>query len=93
MQWDARKKAQDYLRIANAIHPEEFKGSAEFEQELARQDLYYECYMLSFSLEKLKAFLEKSASGEVRIPEDVDGDVYVKQFSEEARQLLTSITG
>lgn len=92
MEWDARKKAQEYLRIANAIHPEESKGTSDFEGELARQDVYYECYMLSFSQEKLKEFLEKSASGEVRIPDDVDHDSYVTHFSKTARQLLQTFS-
>lgn len=88
MEWDARKKAQEYLRLANALHPEDHKDTPEYEVVLARQDFFYECYMQSFSLEKFKTFLSESAEGKVRVPEDVDEASYSKSFVAEACRLL-----
>jgi hypothetical protein len=90
MSWQSREKANHFLMRANAIHPEEA-----FDDErvslLAAQDLFYECYMNSFSKEKVIEFLEKTIKGDVKVPDDVDEDVYRKAFVKQANVVLEEV--
>jgi hypothetical protein len=92
MEWNSIKMAQHFLSRANGLHPEEERGSEAYEVLLAQQDLYYECYMTSFSKEKLIQFLDKSISGDVKIPEEeVDEDRYRKAYAMRAKTTLGEI--
>jgi hypothetical protein len=84
MAWDNIRMAEKFLKRANAIRPEDESGAAR-DQETARQDLYYECYMMSFSESKVGEALNTFAEGTVKIPEDVRADVYRQSFMEEAK--------
>ena len=72
MTWDSLKMAERFLRQANALYPEEARSEGSFEEVLARQDLYYECYMNSFSKEKVVDFLNQSLNGNIKCPDEVD---------------------
>jgi hypothetical protein len=84
MAWDSIRMAEKFLRRANAIRPEDESGVAR-DKESARQDLYYECYMMSFSESKVGEALNTFAEGTVEIPEDVNADVYRQSYMEEAK--------
>jgi hypothetical protein len=92
--WDARKKAQEYLQKANAIHPEESRFEGGYEQDLALQNVYYECYMMSFDPAKLKEFLASAVDGKVKMPEndeeeiEIDQALYRQEFMKHAKSLL-----
>jgi hypothetical protein len=90
MSWQAREKANHFLMRANAIHPEEAYDDEKFSL-LAAQDVFYECYMNSFSREKVAEFLDKSINGEVKIPEDVDEDLYKRAFIKKAIEVRAEI--
>ena len=53
MVWDKFEMAQKFLRRANAIHPEDAIDAKQHDEALALQDVYYDCYMSSFSREDL----------------------------------------
>lgn len=91
MEWNSIKMAQHFLQRANGLHPEEEQGSATYEPLLAQQDLYYECYMASFSKEKLIEFLNKSLSGDIKVPDEVNEASYKKAYAVSAQKVLQEL--
>ncbi|MBT1701855.1 hypothetical protein [Chryseosolibacter indicus] len=83
--------AQKFLQRANGLHPEEERGSEDYEPLLAQQDLYYECYMASFSRDKVIEFLNKCITGDIKIPEDVNEDSYRKAYAVNAKRVLQEL--
>jgi hypothetical protein len=96
MEWNSIKTAQQFLQQANALHPEEEKGNAGFEKLLARQDLFYECYMMCFTREKLIEFLNGAVGGNVKMPEEpegIDEARYRDAYAQEALKILNDVNG
>jgi hypothetical protein len=91
MEWDKIAMAQKFLQKANGIHPEDVESSA-YARALAIQDLYYECYMTSFSKATLVSFLESCSSGNIKIPEDVNAEQYSAAYVREAASVLRELT-
>jgi hypothetical protein len=89
--WDPVSAARDFLQKANAIHPEDADADS-YAAQLAVQDLYYECYMASFSKEKLIEFLNTVTEGTIKIPENVHEKKYRAAYSKEAELLLKRIS-
>lgn len=93
MSWDARKMASDFLMKANAVRPEDADNRKERSGLLATQEIFYECYMNSFSREKVLEFLNlMSSDGKVEIPEDVDEQEYTTAFRSTAARVLREMT-
>ena len=92
MEWDKFRIAQKFLQKANAILPEEAAGQAH-DQSLALQDVYYDCYMSSFSREDLLKRLGEVVNGKFELPEeeDVDERTYRATYIKEAKNILASI--
>ena len=95
MEWDKFKMAQKFLQRANAIHPEDAFDSVGRVDALARQDVYYDCYMSSFSRKDLVKRLHEVIEGKITIPEEEDLDErrYRETYVSEARIILESIEG
>jgi hypothetical protein len=93
MEWDKFKMAQKFLQKANAIHPEDTNDSRSHVDALSRQDLYYDCYMSSFSREDLLKRLADVIAGKIEMPDesDIDESRYKQTYISEARRILTSI--
>jgi hypothetical protein len=91
MGWNSIAMAQKFLSRANAIHPEEEDDADAQVSKQAEQDLYYECYMMSFEKSKLVEFLEKAALGTFKIPKDVDKDLYRNAFIQQAGNVLRGL--
>jgi hypothetical protein len=93
MTWDKFRMAQRFLQKANAIHPEDERENALRDEALALQDVYYDCYMSSFSREDLLKRLTDVVDGDFEMPdeENVDEAVYRATYIKEARILMTSI--
>ena len=93
MEWDKFKMAQQFLQRANAIHPEDSGDAAERVNALALQDVYYDCYMSSFSREDLLKRLAEVINGKIEIPEEEDLDEarYREVYMREARIILAKI--
>ncbi len=85
--------AQMFLQKANAMHPEDTDNEALHDQALALQDVYYDCYMSSFSREDLLIRLEQILDGKIELPEegDVSEKTYKEAYVKEARVILSSI--
>lgn len=66
MQWNGIAIGQKFFQRANALHPEE--DPATFSETLAKQNLYYECYMTAFSRDALEKMLNKSSAGDIELP-------------------------
>jgi hypothetical protein len=84
MEWNNIKVAENFLRRANAIHPEE--DSYSYAEDLARQDFYYECYMMCFTKEKLDELLVKVLGGDVKVPKGADASAYKSAYMDEAKK-------
>lgn len=85
MEWNSIQLAQQFLQRANALHPDDEPGN--YDETLARQDLYYECYMTAFSKEQLGKMLEKAMHEEIKLPEEndrVDAVKYRNAYRREA---------
>lgn len=94
MSWDSVKMAQKFLQKANAIHPEDAGNEKGHDEALARQDVYYDCYMSSFSRENLIKRLQEMVAGKIEIPEEeVDEQRYRAIYIREARVVLESVEG
>lgn len=93
MAWDKFKMAQKFLQKANAIHPEEMRDGPDHVDALARQDVYYDCYMSSFSKEDLLKRLQEITEGKIEMPEEVEIDEvrYKTTYLQEARRILADI--
>ena len=93
MEWDKFKMAQRFLQKANAIHPEDADDEPGRVNALARQDVYYDCYMSSFSREDLMKRLATVIDGNFEMPEedDVDEAQYRATYISEARVVLASV--
>ena len=93
MSWDKFKMAQRFLQKANAIHPEEEHENSARNQALALQDVYYDCYMSSFSREDLLKRLADVVDGKFDMPdeEDVDETIYRSTYIREARRVMTLV--
>ena len=92
MSWDKFKMAQKFLQKANAIHPEDDADIAGREKSLALQDVYYDCYMSSFSREDLIERLHDVVVGKIEMPEEeVDTERYRHHYIKEAQLILMSI--
>ena len=93
MKWDKFRIAQEFLQKANALHPED-AGDGEARDELmARQDVYYDCYMSSFGKEDLLKRLAEVVNGKFELPEQegVDERTYRAAYVKEAKIILASI--
>ena len=90
MEWDKFEMAQKFLRKANAIHPED---SDDADEALAIQDVYYECYMSSFSRDNLLKRLGEIVNGNIVLPEEVEVDEakYRSVCVREAKAILISV--
>jgi len=90
MEWDKFRAAQKFLQKANAIHPEEADDS---DVALALQDVYYDCYMSSYSRQDLLKRLDEVVSGKIEMPEEteVDEEKYRATYIREAKVILASI--
>lgn len=84
--------AQRFLQKANAIHPEDSDDSLHRVDALALQDVYYDCYMSSFSREVFMKRLAEIISGKFEMPEEEvdDEDRYRSTYMAEARTILKS---
>jgi hypothetical protein len=93
MEWDKFRMAQKFLQRANAIHPEDAGSADQFNEALALQDVYYDCYMSSFSRADLIRRLGEIAEGKITLPEEekVDEEKYRAVFAKEAQKILTKI--
>lgn len=92
MKWDSVKMAQKFLQKANAIHPEDASDVKGHDEALALQDVYYDCYMSSFSREELIKRLRELASGVLEMPEEeVDQERYRNAYIKQAKTILSSI--
>ena len=85
--------AQRFLQKANAIHPEDEHEHTVRDEALALQDVYYDCYMSSFSREDLMKRLSDVVDGKFEMPdeEDVDEAVYRATYIREAWSIITLI--
>ena len=90
MEWDKFRMAQKFLQRANAIHPEDSVDSKSHDEALAIQDVYYDCYMSSFSREHLIKRLSDVIEGKIEMPEEteVDEGRYKAVYMKEARVIL-----
>lgn len=93
MNWDNIKMAQKFLSVANALHPDDHNVEDEKTTIMAKQDFFFECYMNSFSRDRLIQCLRTASAGQVTIPEDVEESVYRKAYVFEAQKLLKEIEG
>lgn len=92
MSWDKFKIAQKFLQKANAIHPEDEHDPVQREKLLAIQDVYYDCYMSSFSREDLVKRLREVVDGKIEMPEtEVDAERYRANYIREAQVMLAAI--
>ena len=93
MEWDKFKMAQKFLQRANAIHPEDSDNTIQQVDALALQDVYYDCYMSSFSREDLLKRLAEIVSGKIELPEEevADEERYRSTYMKEAQSILSSI--
>jgi hypothetical protein len=93
MDWDKFKIAQKFLQKANAIHPEDSDRKDLHDKALALQDVYYDCYMSSFSRQDLLKRLQEIIGGKIEMPEEqeVDEVKYKEAYVKEAKSILTSI--
>lgn len=93
MEWDKFRMAQKFLQRANAIHPEDADDINQRVEALALQDVYYDCYMSSFSREDLLKRLADVVSGKIEMPEEeeiVDEERYRTTYIREAQIILNS---
>lgn len=93
MEWDKFRMAQKFLQRANAIHPEDADDINRRVDALALQDVYYDCYMSSFSREDLLKRLADVVSGKIEMPEEeeiVDEERYRTTYMREAQIILNS---
>jgi len=93
MDWDKFKIAQKFLQKANAIHPEDEEDGDRRDRSLALQDVYYDCYMSSFSRKDLIKRLEEIVAGKIELPEEeeVNADKYRTAYTQEAQKILSSL--
>jgi hypothetical protein len=93
MEWDKFRMAQKFLQKANAIHPEDADTTDQFNEALALQDVYYDCYMSSFSRADLIKRLEEILAGKITMPEEdnVDEGKYRATYGKEAGRILTRL--
>ena len=93
MEWDKFRMAQKFLQKANAIHPDDSNDGRARDEALAMQDVYYDCYMSSFSREDLLKRLADVIAGRFEMPEedDVEESVYRTTYVKEAQKILTAI--
>lgn len=93
MTWDKFRMAQKFLQKANAIHPEDSNDERTRDEALAIQDVYYDCYMSSFSKEDLLKRLADVVAGKFEMPdeEDVDESIYKSTYIREAGKIMSSI--
>lgn len=93
MEWDKFRMAQKFLQRANAIHPEDASNTGQFNEVLALQDFYYDCYMSSFSRDDLIKRLEEIMAGKITLPEEqeVDEGIYRATFAKEATRALSAL--
>ena len=95
MDWDKFKMAQKFLQRANAIHPEDAVNEALQEQALALQNVYYDCYMSSFSKDALITRLQQIIDGDFEMPEDekvVNEKQYRETYMAEAKVILSTFS-
>lgn len=93
MAWDKFRMAQKFLQRANAIHPEDAEGAVAHAEALAMQDVYYDCYMSSFSKEDLLKRLNDVVAGKFEMPEEeqLDESIYRETYVSEARKVISSV--
>jgi hypothetical protein len=101
MKWDSIKMAQKFLQQANGLHPEEAKHEGRFEEVLAHQELYDECYMSSFSRDKLTEFLKQAVAGKISRSQsgdeseepilELDEEKYREAYAQLANKILSDV--
>lgn len=93
MAWDKFRMAQKFLQRANAIHPEDADTDTAHAAALAMQDVYYDCYMSSFSREDLLKRLTDIVAGKFEMPEgeDVDEGIYRETYIKEAGIIIAAV--
>ena len=94
MEWDKFRMAQKFLQRANAIRPEDAQSEPLRQHALALQNVYYDCYMSSFSREDLIIRLEQIMTGKIEMPEeeqDLNEARYREAYIKEAGVILSSI--
>jgi hypothetical protein len=101
MKWDSIRMAQRFLQQANGLHPAEAKYEGRFEEVLAHQELYDECYMSSFNRDKLTEFLKQAVAGKISMPkardeseepmEEIDEKKYRDAYAQLASQILRDV--
>lgn len=87
--------AQKFLQRANAIHPEDADTEEGRIEALALQDVYYDCYMSSFSKEDLIKRLSAVIAGNINMPEDeenLDETRYREIYIKEAQNILGTLS-
>ena len=86
--------AEKFLQRANALHPEDAESEPLRQRTLALQNVYYDCYMSSFSREDLLIRLEQIVAGKIEMPEEedsLDEKMYRATYAKEAQRILSSI--
>lgn len=93
MTWNGVAMAQHFLKLANALHPQDAFSETERVMIQAKQDLYYECYMSSFDEHTLMDMLGRILSGVIKHPESVKGyhELYELHIAQEARVVMKSL--
>ena len=93
MVWDKFRMAQKFLQRANAIHPEDAEDGSAHAKALAMQDVYYDCYMSSFSREDLLKRLNDVVAAKFEMPDEaeVNEEIYRSTYIQEAQTIKRSI--
>lgn len=94
MEWDKFQMAQKFLQRANAIYPEDAETEALRQRDLALQNVYYDCYMSSFSKEDLVKRLQQIIGGNIHLPdeeENINEERYRETYIAEAKVILSSV--
>ena len=92
MEWNGIAIGQKFFKRANALHPED--DAETYSETLAKQNLYYECYMTAFSKDELQKMLNKSMAGDIELPEEkdkIDIGKYRAAFADEAKVVMQEI--
>jgi hypothetical protein len=92
--WNGIAIGQKFFQRANGIHPDDDPDT--YSENLAKQNLYYACYMMAFSKDEFQKMLANSMEGKVEMPkedelEKIDVERYRKAFADEARSVMNEM--